>query len=439
MSGASGFINAQGNYTFDAGYTDIGQLQFADGVSLSWAEFLQRGLVQHGTPNSIVLGSNYGDRLSGANATLVGGAGGDTYSYQTGDGIVRIKDAIIAGDTNTLKFGAGITAGQIRLGLGSLKLDLGPSASSGQARDEIHLDGFNPDDAFNTSTIQRFEFDGGSTLTTAELLARGFDLDGTAGNDTIGGTGRPHHSTMYGLEFQRHPKGRAHTANRVKARLRVRAQSLVQRFAGQAGLGGDLAHAAGAGSISQRGGKQSGVILFQHNGQIFGNGRFAVEMFGNVEFRQIGDPDFFSHGSLLDSCCQPDRAGNVGGLRRLVAAAQHHDQHLSALHVIHAPTRPEMFAHFKHAFTDRPHVAQIAQRDLAQTNQQTPLHRPVFQPAEPAGEFGEGPDRVHETIVIERLHRGKLAPLRHCRASRMARYAGWAANGARHEVEMGAA
>ena len=223
MSGASGFINAQGNYTFDAGYTDIGQLQFADGVSLSWAEFLQRGLVQHGTPNSIVLGSNYGDRLSGANATLVGGAGGDTYSYQAGDGIVRIKDAVIAGDTNTLKFGAGITAGQIRLGLGSLKLDLGPSASSGQARDEIHLDGFNPDDAFNTSTIQRFEFDGGSTLTTAELLARGFDLDGTAGNDTIGGTGRPHHSTMYGLEFQRHPKGRAHTANRVKARLRVRA------------------------------------------------------------------------------------------------------------------------------------------------------------------------------------------------------------------------
>ncbi|TXT27363.1 MAG: calcium-binding hemolysin protein [Gallionellaceae bacterium] len=138
-------------------------------------------------------GSNYGDRLSGANATLVGGAGGDTYSYQAGDGIVRIKDAVIAGDTNTLKFGAGITAGQIRLGLGSLKLDLGPSASSGQARDEIHLDGFNPDDAFNTSTIQRFEFDGGSTLTTAELLARGFDLDGTAGLRSGWHGGKRHH------------------------------------------------------------------------------------------------------------------------------------------------------------------------------------------------------------------------------------------------------
>ena len=180
MSGASGVVNAQGNYTFDPQHTDIQQLQFADGSSIGWGDFLKRGLVQSGS-NSIVLGSNYNDELSGANSTLVGGAGSDTYSYRAGDGKVHIKDFNIGGDVNTLKFGPAITAAQIKLGLGSLKLDLGNG-------DEVHIDNFNPDDALNSATIQRFEFADGSTLTTTELLARGFDLEGTAGNDTITGT-----------------------------------------------------------------------------------------------------------------------------------------------------------------------------------------------------------------------------------------------------------
>lgn len=96
---------------------------------------------------------------------------------------MHIKDFNIGGDTNTLKFGPGITAAQIKLGLGSLKLDLGNG-------EEIHIDNFNPGDAINSATIQRFEFDDGTALTAAELLARGFDLDGGAGVDTMrGGTG----------------------------------------------------------------------------------------------------------------------------------------------------------------------------------------------------------------------------------------------------------
>lgn len=96
-------------------------------------------------------------------------------------------------DTCTLRFGAGITVGQIRLGLGSLKLDPGSG-------DAIHIDNFSPDDAMNSATVRRFEFDDGTALAPDELLARGFDLDdtitgtnisdrinGLGGNDTLNG------------------------------------------------------------------------------------------------------------------------------------------------------------------------------------------------------------------------------------------------------------
>lgn len=94
-------------------------------------------------------------------------------------------------------------------------LDLGPSTGSGQSRDAVHiknveqraptqleldaglyqpedvidvLTDFDRNDVFNSSSIERLEFDDGTVLTHAELLARGFDLDGTAGGDIILGT-----------------------------------------------------------------------------------------------------------------------------------------------------------------------------------------------------------------------------------------------------------
>ncbi|WP_273703716.1 calcium-binding protein [Candidatus Accumulibacter vicinus] len=52
----------------------------------------------------------------------------------------------------------------------------------------IHIEGFNPENALGQPTIDRFEFADGTVLSHAELLARGFDLDGTANADTITGT-----------------------------------------------------------------------------------------------------------------------------------------------------------------------------------------------------------------------------------------------------------
>jgi len=65
----------------------------------------------------------------------------------------------------------------IRLRLGSLMLDLGNG-------DAVHIGGFDQNDVYNSSSIGSFEFADGTVLSTAELLARGFDLDGTANDET---------------------------------------------------------------------------------------------------------------------------------------------------------------------------------------------------------------------------------------------------------------
>ena len=111
--------------------------------------------------------------------TLYGGAGKDTYIFNRGDGGDTVYDT--RADNNIFRFGAGISSSDITLHLGSLMLDLGNG-------DAIHIAGFDQTDVYNSSSIGSFEFADGSILTTTELLARGFDIDGTVGSDTINGT-----------------------------------------------------------------------------------------------------------------------------------------------------------------------------------------------------------------------------------------------------------
>ncbi|MBI4985580.1 MAG: hypothetical protein HZC24_09630, partial [Rhodocyclales bacterium] len=149
--------------------------------------------LQGGDGNDALTGGADADRLFGeaghdtltggaGDDILVGGDGNDTYVYNLGDGIDRIVDSNANGQINTLVFGAGIDASQIKLGLGSLLLDLG----NGNA---VHIDNFNPDDPLGSTSIQRFEFADGTALSVQQVLARGFDLAGTDGNDVIHGTG----------------------------------------------------------------------------------------------------------------------------------------------------------------------------------------------------------------------------------------------------------
>ncbi|TKB72939.1 MAG: hypothetical protein E8D46_10695, partial [Nitrospira sp.] len=108
---------------------------------------------------------------------LAGGAGADTYVFNLGDGIETIQDA--AEEGNRLVFGAGITAQDITLGLGSLLLRVGSQG------DAIHIQGFDQANPTVPTGIERFEFADGTSLTHTELIERGFDLVGTAGNDEL--------------------------------------------------------------------------------------------------------------------------------------------------------------------------------------------------------------------------------------------------------------
>ncbi len=129
-------------------------------------------LIQGGADDDLIIGGTEDD-------TLYGEAGRDTYIFNRGDGRDTVIDT--RADNNIFQFGAGFNPGDVTLRLGSLMLDLGNG-------DEIHIAGFNQNDVFNSSSIGVFQFADGTSLTINELLARGFDLDGTAADDSIVGT-----------------------------------------------------------------------------------------------------------------------------------------------------------------------------------------------------------------------------------------------------------
>jgi Ca2+-binding RTX toxin-like protein len=128
-----------------------------------------------------IIGGAGADYLEGGNQndTLLGGLGNDVYYYNAGDGVDSIQDN--RGEKNIVRFGAGVDASKIKLHLGSLMLDLGNG-------DAIHIEDFDQNDVFNSSSIGNFEFADGSALTVAELLKRGFDLDGGESDETLIGT-----------------------------------------------------------------------------------------------------------------------------------------------------------------------------------------------------------------------------------------------------------
>jgi len=164
-----------------------------DGAELSGISPTNMGddYLDGGADDDVIYGNEGNDILIGGTGddTLVGGTGQDTYIYNVSDGKDWIYDT--KGENNILRFGAGVNKDNITLSLGSLKLNLGNG-------DEIHIGDFDQTDVFNSSSISGFEFEDGSTLTTSELLARGFDLDGTAGDDQIVGTNTTDRISGYG-------------------------------------------------------------------------------------------------------------------------------------------------------------------------------------------------------------------------------------------------
>jgi Ca2+-binding RTX toxin-like protein len=133
-----------------------------------------------GQGSDILLGHDGNDTLvgDGGDDFLEGGDGIDTYVFNRGDG----ADTIFDFGSNTVRFGPGIDASDLKLGLGSLFIHVGEDG------DAIRIVNFDPDDVLGSFGVDLFEFLNGEQLTYAQLVSPGFDLEGTEESDFIKGT-----------------------------------------------------------------------------------------------------------------------------------------------------------------------------------------------------------------------------------------------------------
>jgi Ca2+-binding RTX toxin-like protein len=118
---------------------------------------------------------------------LFGGTGRDIYLFERGDGedwIVDVPGDASGAEASVLVFGPGFDRGAVKFRPGSLLIDFGPSDPADPAsNDRVHLEGFDPDDPWSTPVVAELHFADGATMTYADILAQGFDIDGTQGND----------------------------------------------------------------------------------------------------------------------------------------------------------------------------------------------------------------------------------------------------------------
>lgn len=165
--------------------TGVEQFQFADGSVLTTGELISLASqifeITGSAADDFITGTAAAEVIQGGpgNDTLDGGEGNDTYVFNAGDGVETITDS---GGFDTLSFGPRITPEILTLGLGSLLIRVGDTG------DAIHIEGFDSNDVLGSGAIEQFQFANGTRLTYGQLVARGFDLFGTAGDDVITGT-----------------------------------------------------------------------------------------------------------------------------------------------------------------------------------------------------------------------------------------------------------
>ncbi len=111
--------------------------------------------------------------------TLIGGAGKDLYVIEKGGGedtIFDVASNAVDPEASVIVLGEGITRDAIRFRTGSLLIDLGDG-------DAVHVEGFDQLDPASTAVLGAIQFADGSSLSYAEVLAQGFDIDGTEEDD----------------------------------------------------------------------------------------------------------------------------------------------------------------------------------------------------------------------------------------------------------------
>ena len=222
------------------GASPIATFEFADGTVLTFDQFVARGIALPGTsePDTII-GTKFSDRITGAAGNdvllgqegadqifggqgddvmrggddndvlngdagndslegeagddvlvggagddqLLGGGGADTYRFNLGDGIDSISDPNSIGEESRVVFGPGISSSSLTLATSFGQVIVRPGTA-----DEGTKNGANGSDVLGFRAVDKFEFTDGTSITYAELVARGFDIVGTLFDDQLFGT-----------------------------------------------------------------------------------------------------------------------------------------------------------------------------------------------------------------------------------------------------------
>jgi Ca2+-binding RTX toxin-like protein len=163
--------------------------RFFDGVEMSAADLLDLGILFEGTSDAETLTGTAGRDIftgGGGDDFLTGGASDDTYHFNAGDGIDTVVDSSTLLDPNTVVFGPGITAEDLLLSYDAENGLL--IVSTGSGSDAIQFTGFDATDPYGDHAAEGYQFEDGTFLTYTDLIDRGFDIVGTAGDDTLTGT-----------------------------------------------------------------------------------------------------------------------------------------------------------------------------------------------------------------------------------------------------------
>jgi len=139
-----------------------------------------------GAGNDILQGDGDADILIGGtgNDALRGGAGKDTYIFNKGDGADTIFDTSEGPEKSEIIYGEGFDKSSLTIKPGSLILDFGDG-------DSTHLSNFDVFDPNSAPAFERLHFADGTSMSFEEVIALGFDFDGTEESDDAHDLGHP--------------------------------------------------------------------------------------------------------------------------------------------------------------------------------------------------------------------------------------------------------
>jgi Ca2+-binding RTX toxin-like protein len=160
------------------------------------ADYLDGGhgddVLDGGAGDDVLVGGPGNDRLAG-------GPGQDFYIFERGDGVDIIddtSDSALDAERSVIILGSGANRDNVKFRVGSLVIDYSAAPDldgevSPSRDDVIHILGFDAANPFATPVVEELRFADGDVMRFEDILARGFDIDGTQGDDGAGSFSGP--------------------------------------------------------------------------------------------------------------------------------------------------------------------------------------------------------------------------------------------------------